>query len=168
MCKRHQLAAILMMALPALGWADLIHPSVSPTGLPTLSAVGSVLSDQDSQVQIFGSSIGDGANALSIQVSSGLDGSQNGNNSLTVEYSGTGDVYVNTGSSMLPMLPTLSTLGLGLGQTLPMSLGLGASVPSLGLMGLGSLTVPSTIGLGMQTHRPIFIGQPVMMQRLLP
>lgn len=169
MCKRNLLIA-MVVSLPVWAWADITHPSVSITGLPTTSLLNSTTSGINSNVQVAGVTSDSGTNVSSVVVTSsqtsysGTGGSlQTENSNLNVEYSGTGFVQVTEGNSLVAGLPITSTLGLGLGTTTSSTLGLGLGTTSLGFLGVGSSLNTGLMG----TRMSLFIGQPVMTQLLL-
>ncbi len=182
MCKRNLCVVVVVLALPVLTWADLLHPSISPIGLPILN---SNTTGQSANVQVTGFSTDSGTNQAAVTVNSsqssfnGLDGStQSEESNLNVDYSGTGSVQVNEGGLVMPGLLGTSALGLGLSTGLPVGLGLGMNTSNMGLnsallntnmisMQAGLIGMQANmIGLGLQSGA--LIGQPVMMQMLLP
>lgn len=168
MCKKI-IMALLVLLLPATMWADLLHPSISPVGLPILPGFNVGGTGHSSEVQVIGSSTSEGSNIANVTVTStqlsfnGIEGAtQEAQNDMSVDYSGTGSLQINEGNSILPILPVSSASMLGFGNTIPIGLGLGLGSPSLGTIGLNNMMNASLLGLSLQTSMPMFIGQPGM------
>lgn len=176
MCKRKIYVALMVLILPALTWADFLHSSFQPAGLPSPPWFNQGTTGSSSNVQVVGFSTGDSFNVikvdtLSSQMSNNGDdgGNQSEQNSLSVEHTGTGSVHVSEGNPFFPGIPMVSSAGLGLGLNMgmPFGLGMGGGTPSAGILGLNAFNA-GLLGQGPQASAPWLTGQPAIPNFLLP